>query len=381
MGDTANFTEYIQYLYKMRDKNRFRYDKSMGDYQTWAKHVREVLAPHFTLCDDGTPLYPKILRTDQMDGYRQETLEISINGYLRLRGYALVPDNGEEKHPAVILLSGHGWQYYYDIVKMLNNGQENDPMIKENRELRYGGRSVAIDLAKMGYFVMYFETFYFGNYNLDVEHVPQLFKDEFHVDPAKFKKDSEEYKVEYNLFCRRFEAYMYKYLAFAGQSWCGLLLDEDKKAVDYLMTRDDVDPNRIGCLGLSLGGFRSMMLTGMDERIKCAVVAGWMCSQAAMIKEHCRYHTFMMFQPSLWSLIDFPDLAALNAPNALLVLNGIHDEQFVGVHDADDRMRKVYEEAGCPEKYACNFYDAPHCFNPDMQKDAYAFMETHLRNI
>lgn len=75
MGDTANFTEYIQYLYKMRDKNRFRYDKSMGDYQTWARHVREVLAPHFTLCDDGTPLYPKILRTDQMDGYRQETLK------------------------------------------------------------------------------------------------------------------------------------------------------------------------------------------------------------------------------------------------------------------------------------------------------------------
>lgn len=45
MGDTANFTEYIQYLYKMRDKNRFRYDKSMGDYQTWAKHVPAYLSP------------------------------------------------------------------------------------------------------------------------------------------------------------------------------------------------------------------------------------------------------------------------------------------------------------------------------------------------
>ena len=60
---------------------------------------------------------------------------------------------------------------------------------------------------------------------------------------------------------------MYKYLAFAGQSWTGLNLKNDKKAIDYLLTRDDVDPDRIGCVGLSLGGFRSLMLAGMDERI------------------------------------------------------------------------------------------------------------------
>ncbi len=381
MKDTANFSEYIAYLYKMRDGKRFRYDPSQGDYQTWAAGVRKILEPHLTLQDDGAPLNVKTLDVKQKDGYRQETIELNVDGYLRLKGAVLVPENGEKKHPAVVALNCHGWQYYYDLYKMLEP-EEEIPYITKMKDDFFGSRSVANEMAKRGYLVVYLETFYFGENRLDVENVPQLFKDEFHVDPAQFEKGSLEYIDASDLFSRRFEAYMYKYLAFAGQSWTGLNLKNDKKAIDYLLTRDDVDPDRIGCVGLSLGGFRSLMLAGMDERIKCAVVAGWMACLPDMLEDsRCKFHTFMMFQPSLWALIDFPDLVALNAPNSLIVINGLQDEQFKGADKADDRMKKIYAMAGHPENYVSNFYDTPHMFNAQMQDDAYAFMETHLKNL
>lgn len=381
MRDTGNFSGYIEYLYQMQDKGRFRYDKTKGDYGSWAANVRKVLAPHLTLADDGAPLNAKTLEVKQKDGYRQELVELNVDAYLRLKAAVLIPENGEEKHPAVVALNCHGWQYYYDLEKMLEP-EEEIPYITKMKEDFFGSRSVANELVKRGYLVVFLETFYFGNHRLQVEEVPQLFKDEFHVNPAQYEKGSQEYIDACDLLARRFEAYMYKYLAFAGQSWTGLNLKNDKKAIDYLFTRDDVDTNRIGCVGLSLGGFRSLMLAGMDPRIKCAVVAGWMASLPDMLEgDRCKFHTFMMFQPSLWALIDFPDLVALNAPNGLMVVNGLQDEQFKGADHADQRMQEIYAMTGHPEKYVSKFYDTPHMFNAQMQDDAYAFMDIHLKNL
>lgn len=47
---------------------------------------------------------------------------------------------------------------------------------------------------------------------------------------------------------------------------------DNRQVLDYLVERDEVDPNRLGCLGLSLGGIRASMLAGVDERIKCVAI-------------------------------------------------------------------------------------------------------------
>jgi len=51
---------------------------------------------------------------------------------------------------------------------------------------------------------------------------------------------------------------------------------DDVRTVDYLLRRPEVDPRRIGCVGLSMGGLRSVHLGALDERIKASVSsAGW----------------------------------------------------------------------------------------------------------
>src|SRR6185436_15642162 len=64
----------------------------------------------------------------------------------------------------------------------------------------------------------------------------------------------------------------------AGFTWAGLMFWDDVRSVDYLVSRPEVDPARIGCVGLSVGGVRSAHLAALDDRIKAAVVVCWMTS-------------------------------------------------------------------------------------------------------
>lgn len=90
------------------------------------------------------------------------------------------------------------------------------------------------------------------------------------------------------------------------------------RCVDYLQTRDDVDPERIGCAGLSLGGEMVMWLGAMDMRIKASVSAGFLTRMDQMEVNHCMCWKF----PGLRELVDFADIHALHAPRALQCQNG-----------------------------------------------------------
>ena len=72
----------------------------------------------------------------------------------------------------------------------------------------------------------------------------------------------------------------------AGITWPGVIVWDDIRALDYLASRPEVDANRLGCVGLSVGGYRSYLLAALDERIKAAVDVGWMTSFGAQIKQH-----------------------------------------------------------------------------------------------
>lgn len=90
------------------------------------------------------------------------------------------------------------------------------------------------------------------------------------------------------------------------------------RCVDYLATRDDVDPARIGCAGLSLGGEMAMWLGAMDPRIRATVSAGFLTRMIQMAQNHCMCWDF----PGLRERVDFADIYALHAPRALQCQNG-----------------------------------------------------------
>jgi dienelactone hydrolase len=156
---------------------------------------------------------------------------------------------------------------------------------------------------------------------------------------------------------------------------------DDIRTVDYLLTRPEVDPNRIGCVGLSVGGLRSCHLAALDERIKAAVVVGWMTSFPHQLKNRI-VHTigFTKLVPGLYRHMDYPDVASLVMPAALLVINGSKDGLFEpeGVRSAFDKLASCYRKAGVPDRFRARMYDTPHEFNVEMQEEAWEWLRKWL---
>jgi dienelactone hydrolase len=164
----------------------------------------------------------------------------------------------------------------------------------------------------------------------------------------------------------------------AGFTWAGVMFWDDIRSVDYLVSRPEVDPKRIGCVGLSVGGLRSCHLAALDDRIKAAVAVGWMCSFPAQLRKHIRNtigHTKLV--PGLYREMDYPDVATLAMPAALLVINGKKDGLFEpnGVQQAFDKLAACYKKAGIPQRVKTSMYDAPHEFNAEMQQEAWQWLK------
>jgi hypothetical protein len=173
------------------------------------------------------------------------------------------------------------------------------------------------------------------------------------------------------------ESLVARSLLTAGVTWPGVLLWDDMRTLDYLASRPEVDEKRLGCVGLSVGGYRSFLLAALDQRIKAAVDVGWMTSMGAQIKEHVIHTIGLSFHINgLYRYLDFPDIAALAAPRALMVINGSRDRLFAldGVKAAFEKIGRCYAKAGVSERQQCRMYDAPHEFNLEMQAEAWAWL-------
>jgi len=159
-----------------------------------------------------------------------------------------------------------------------------------------------------------------------------------------------------------------------------MLCWDDRRSVDYLLTRPEVDPQRIGVLGLSIGGLRTAHLIAADPRIKAACVTGWMTEFRHQLRSHLRSHTWMAYIPGLYSSLDLPDAAALHAPGALLVQQCGRDALYPmeGMKGAADKLARIYAKARIPDRFRATFYDVPHSFRPEMQDEAFGWLEKWL---
>ena len=177
----------------------------------------------------------------------------------------------------------------------------------------------------------------------------------------------------YNEWAGQHEHVMAKSLFSAGTTWPAVFFAEDKKALDILCARKDVDANRIGCAGLSGGGMRTVFMGGLDARIKCAVSVGFMTTWKDFLLHKSFTHTWMTYVPLLPNELDFPEILGLRVPLATLVLNDENDELYTlaEMHRADKILSEVYAKAGASNKYKCSYYPGPHKFDKAMQAEAF----------
>ena len=318
-------------------------------------------------CD---PQAKEVEKVDLGD-YVREKVYFNTTPVIRVPAYVLVPKRkGNAKLPAIVALHDHGGFYLWGKEKLVADPGEA-PVLKKWRDDYYGGRSIAEVLVKHGYVVLVIDMFYWGERRMLLEDDPPDWKER----PATIAADR---IAAFNQRASQSEQLVGRTIYSAGFTWPGLMFWDDVRSVDYLVTRPEVDPMRIGCVGLSVGGLRSAHLAAMDDRIKAAVAVGWMASFPAQLQKHVRHtigHTKVV--PGLYRYLDYPDVASLAMPAALMVINGRRDSLFElgGVERSFEKLNRCYKKAGIPERIATRMYDAPHEFNEAMQDEAWEWLK------
>ena len=159
------------------------------------------------------------------------------------------------------------------------------------------------------------------------------------------------------------------------------------RAVDLLHTLTDVDSDRIGVIGHSLGGHNAMFTAPFDPRIRVIVSS---CGFTRFHKDDVPSWTGPRYMPRISSVyanradqvpFDFTEIVASFAPRPFLAIAATDDRDFAadGVRDVVRSARIVYDLAGQPDNLQSHYPDSPHDFPPDARRRAYEFLDLHLR--
>jgi dienelactone hydrolase len=162
------------------------------------------------------------------------------------------------------------------------------------------------------------------------------------------------------------------------------------RAVDLLAGLPEVDPERIGVIGHSLGGHNSIFVALFDPRIKAVVsssgfnafpyyykgkIAGW-SHKGYMPRLRDRYGLDPKRVP-----FDFPELIGALAPRAFFANSPLHDANFEveGVRVCFNSARPIYELLGVPERLVAAHPEAEHAFPKAIRQQAYEFLDRNLK--
>lgn len=316
---------------------------------------------------------PEVLSTETRDGLTIERLSFATTSAIRVPAYVLKPAGAKGKLPAVVALHDHGGFYLWGKEKLLRSTAEpaEHPVLTAFKARYYAGRNIAEDLARDGYLVVAIDMFYWGDRRMLLPGDGADWRDR-PVDMPKERIDA------FHARCSANEQLVGRSVMSAGATWAGIMTWDDVRTVDYLVSRPDVDAKRIGCVGLSVGAVRAAYLAAADPRVKVAMPICWMTSFPDQLRDkvvNTIGHTKLI--PGLYGDLDYPDVASLAMPAALLVINGGKDALFhpAGIAHAHDKLRACYRKAGIADRVECTMYpDAPHEFNAEMQKQAWAFL-------
>lgn len=355
---------------------------SNSDLEAWKAVARPFLRDRLSYNPRPVPLEADLIQREDRGEFSIETLNIRATAAYSIPARVLIPKQKRiGKLPAVLALHCHSGRYTWGHEKVLSSPSDS-ATLTEFRNGTYG-RPWAEVLVRRGYIVIAIDAFYFGERRLRVEDLEgaRVFsevREAFALARTK-PAGTSEWIAATNRVCSFYEHHTAKTITATGATWPGIHVWDEMRTVDYLLSRPDVDGARIGCVGLSGGGFRTAMAIAADPRIKAACVTGWMTEFAHQLRNHIR-HTWMVFVPGLYPALDLPDAAALHAPGALLVQQCRRDTLYpmAGMQGAVDKLTRIYAKAGMPERFRGTFYDDTHSFRPAMQEEAFDWLDRWL---
>ena len=312
-----------------------------GDLEALKRRTRErLLAAIGGLPEERGPLNARVVGTIPGPGYRIEKVIFESLPGLHVTALVYVPDSmGSEarKRPAVLLACGHSPEG-----KAFRNYQE-----------------IAARLVRRGYVVLCWDP------------VGQGERSQFW--------DAARGRSRYNLICGE-HAVLGNLACLAGANLARWEAWDGMRAVDYLLTRDEVDARRIAITGTSGGGFQAATIGALDDRI--AVVAPSCYITSLPMRMANRIFDDPDSDPeqdpygSVSGGIDHPGLLLLVHPRPLVIAAAVRD--FVPIEGARRTFREiaeVYRRFGGADRVAFVEGYHEHRFSDENQDTVFAFLD------
>ncbi|MGB0582935.1 MAG: alpha/beta hydrolase family protein, partial [Limisphaerales bacterium] len=301
--------------------------KSKSEWQTQRKEIRaNLLKAWGGFPKKHAPLNPKKHGELKRAGYRVEKITFQTMPGVRMTANAYVPDK-KGKLPTVLCVHGH-WR-----------GAKQDPNVQAR----------CVGLAKLGFFVLTVDAFGAGERGIG--------------------KKLGEYHGE------MVAATLYP----TGRPLSGLQVYENMRAVDYLLTRPEVDGDRLGITGASGGGNQTMYAGAWDERFKAVVPTCSVGNYQAYLGAAC---CMCEVVPGALGFTEEWGVLSLTAPRALMVISATRDAFQFSVGEAKKSLefvRPVYDTFSASTKVKHAIFESPHAYNAPMREAMYGWMTLHLK--
>jgi len=343
-AESPRVTPYLSYqlerawAFDAARQERFDGVKTETDLRALQDELRrKVLAVIGGLPEARTPLAARVTGTIPMDGYRIEKLVFESVPGIHVTALVYVPDGPAGRKPAVLLACGHS------------------PVGKAHP----GYQEIAVRLARRGYVVLCWDP------------VGQGERSQFW--------DRARGRSRYNLVCGE-HAVLGNFATIAGTSLVRYMVWDGMRAVDYLLTRRDVDAGRIAITGTSGGGFQALWIGALDPRI--AVVLPSCFPTALPMRMANRIFEDPDSDPEqdppglVSEGIDHPGLLLLAYPRPIHVSAAVLD--FFPIEGTRKTMREVaalYRRFGHGDRVAVSEGYHKHQYSAENQAKAFAFLD------
>jgi acetyl esterase/lipase len=301
--------------------------------QSAAPRRRELYALLGKLPPRDRPIRAARRTESERDGYILETWDLDLNGIENVPAYLARPKQLTGRAPAVLFNHSHGGGYKIGKTEFVDGREYLQPTPYAKALTDLGCVAICVD--------------------------HWVFGERSHTS----------------------ETDTFKSMLWRGQVLWGMMVYDSLRAVDWLLSRADVDARRVATLGMSMGSTMAWWLAALDDRIKVTVDINCLTDFQALLEDKgLSRHGVYYFVPDLLNHFTTSEINALIAPRAHLGLAGTRDKltPLAGLDTIDRALTDVYARAGHPERWKLLRYDVEHVETPEGRQAILAFLKEHL---
>jgi dienelactone hydrolase len=282
------------------------------------------------------PAPPRLVSKEKREGYTLERLVLDLNGIEPVPAILLIPDKRQPRAPGLLYMHWHAGMYDLGKEQLLQGVAVQPPY--------------APVCAEKGIVTLAIDSWCFG-----------------------------ERKHETN--GQQGEQDAFKLMLWRGQVLYGMMMFDEFRALDYLVSRPEVDGTRLGTLGMSMGATKAWWLAALDPRVKVCMDVCCLTDYEELIRTHgLEEHGIYYYVPSLLKEFQTADINELIVPRAHLSLNGRQDPLTppAGVDKIRDHLLPLYREYGNQADCRIELFNCAHVELPEMRKLILEWMDRYL---